>query len=174
MPAPPADYDFETADQFDSWMVANWGGNGGSPMAAHSTEVVHGGSYSFKIGGNFVAGSENAMEYSGSLADNVESLLYNVWVPQALVDSANSVNESDSTQVGGIQNFLKHNGWQWKSKWFSFAELNGNDWTSVEFEIPDDVTNSQVQSYGVSFKTLGVDIGSSSVYVDDIYLVRHL
>jgi len=165
----PADYDFETPNQFDDWIVENFGQNGGTPVAYHSTEKAHGGSYSYKIKGNFVAGSENALRRNSALENGVISLIYHVWVPQAMVDSANAVYQRDSTQVGGIQNYLMHTGWQWVSQWFSLKDLKGNDWNVLELEIPGNVNNSSVQSIGVSFTNIGVNAGATSVYIDDIY-----
>lgn len=166
--APPADYDFETSEQFDDWIVENFLGNGGSPISSQSTEVALSGSYSMKIEGNFITNSEHALRRNAALQENVTALKYNVWVPQELVDSASAVIERDSSQAGGIQNYIMHNGWQWVSTWYNFNELNGDSWTEVELVIPDEVTNSSVQSFGISFKTNGVGIGANSVYVDDI------
>ncbi|MBD3256649.1 MAG: T9SS type A sorting domain-containing protein, partial [Candidatus Lokiarchaeota archaeon] len=79
------------------------------------------------------------------------------------------VDARGAGQVGGIQNYLMHAGWQWKSQWFSLKDLTGDDWDMVELAIPEDVENSSVQSIGVSVKTLDVDGGATSVYIDDIY-----
>jgi hypothetical protein len=103
------------------------------------------------------------------LEDGITSLIYHVWVPQVMVDSAKAVYERGSTQIGGIQNYLMHTGWQWVSQWFSLKDLKGNDWNRVELEIPENVKNSSIQSFGVSIKTLDVNVGETSVYIDDIY-----
>jgi hypothetical protein len=77
--------------------------------------------------------------------------------------------QTDSAQVGLIQNYILHTGWQWESKGFSFLDLKGNEWNEVEFVLPSHVDPLSVQSVGISFKTIGVDIGENSVYIDDIY-----
>jgi len=166
----PADYDFEVPAQFDDWVVENWG-DGSNPSASHSTEIAHAGSYSYKIRGDFVAGSENALRRNSSLAADVSSITYHVWVPQELVDSANAIalRNDDSTQSGGIQNYLMHTGWAWESEWFDFKDLSGNDWNEVTFVIPENVSPTSILAFGVSFQTNLVDIGSNSVYIDDIY-----
>ncbi|MBD3337563.1 MAG: T9SS type A sorting domain-containing protein, partial [Candidatus Lokiarchaeota archaeon] len=143
--------------------------NGGSPAAIYSSAKARSGSHSYEIKGNFVPGSENALRRNSALEDGVTSLIYHVWVPKALVDSAKAVDARGTGQVGGIQNYLMHAGWQWKSQWFSLKDLTGNDWNMVELAIPADVENASVQSIGVSVKTLDVDGGATSVYVDDIY-----
>jgi hypothetical protein len=170
--APPADYDFETSGQFNDWIVENFGANGGSPVAVHSSEVVHSGGFSYKMEGNFVAGSENALRRNSNLEESVTSLKYNIWVPQELVDSAAAVFDRDESESGIIQNYLMHNGWQWISEVYGIKDLKGNDWNEVELIIPENVVNSTVQAYGVSFKTLGVEIGESAVYIDDIYFIK--
>lgn len=167
-----ADYDFETADQLDDWIVENFGQDGGVPIASHSTEKARGGAYSFEIEGNFVPSSEHALRRNSSLQDSVISLIYHIWVPQALVDSAHAVYERDSTQVGGLQNYLMHNGWQWISEWYSIKDLKGDDWNELELKVPGNVENSKVQSIGVSFKMMGVNIGKAAVYIDDIYFIK--
>ncbi|MDZ7724441.1 MAG: cellulase N-terminal Ig-like domain-containing protein [candidate division KSB1 bacterium] len=128
----PADYDFETAAQFDDWYAENFSGTGGAPIASHSTEVVHGGAFSLKIAGNFSAESEHALRRDSNLDPGVSTLAYHVWVPQVLVDSSLAVYERDSTRVGGLQVYLMHNGWQWESEWVSMADLAGDGWTRVD------------------------------------------
>jgi len=169
---PPADYDFETTTQFDEWIVENWGDEGGTPLARYSTEKVYGGAYSFEIAGNFITGSEHALRQNNSLDDGITSLVYHVWIPQIMVDSADAAYARDSTGAGIIQNYLMHNGWQWVSEVYNYRDLKGGDWNEIVLEIPENVENSQVQSIGVSFKTMGVDIGDTSVYIDDIYFVK--
>ncbi|MBI9070933.1 MAG: T9SS type A sorting domain-containing protein [Melioribacteraceae bacterium] len=168
--AAPADYDFETAAQFDDWSVEDFSGTGGNPSASQSDAIAKSGSFSYKIEGNFNAATENALRRNGSLDNNVNSLTYNIWVPQELVDSAIAVNNRDTTQNGIIQNYLMHTGWQWISETFAFKDLKGNDWNEVTLNIPESVQGSSVQSFGVTFKTNGVNVGEMSVYIDDIYL----
>ena len=169
IPAPPADYDFETTAQFDEWVVENWGDNGGNPVAIHNSEIVHGGLHSYQIKGNYVPGSENALRLYSALPQGVTSLIYHVWIPQDMVDSAIVADERASGSGGGIQNYLMHAGWQWVSEWYDLKDLKGNDWNEVKLIIPENVTNSSVQSIGVSLKPLETDAGQTSVYVDDIY-----
>jgi hypothetical protein len=90
-------------------------------------------------------------------------------VPKVLVDSAKAVEARDPARVGGIQNYLMHNGWKWVSQWFSMKDLKGDDWNQLELLIPPPVNNSLIQSFGVSFKTLDIKAGQISVYIDDIY-----
>jgi endoglucanase len=172
VPAQPADYDFETSEQLDQWIVEDFSQTTGSPSASRNSEVVHGGQYSFEMEGNFAAGTENALRRNASLPDNITSLEYHIWVPQELVYSANDLYQTDSTQVGVVQVYLMHDGWQWISDTYSFKDLNGGGWTKVTLNIPDEVQNSLVQAFGVTFKTNGVDIGRNSVYIDDIYLIQ--
>jgi len=169
---PPADYDFETPSQFDEWMATNLGSEGGSPIASHSSEVANSGKFSYEIEGNFIAGSENALRKDTPLDDDVVSLIYHVWIPQEIIDSSIAAYNRDSAQVAIIQNFLMYAGWNWISEVYNFHELNGNDWNMVELKIPDEVIKSAVQAIGVSFKMIGVSVGESRVFIDDIYFSK--
>ncbi len=166
------DYGFETSAQYRDWLAENFSTVGGAPVAGHSMERPRNGKYSFKITANFTAGSEHALRRNHSLPVGVTSLIYHVWVPKILVDSAKAVQARDPARVGGIQNYLMHNGWKWVSRWFSMSDLKGDDWNELELVIPDGVLYSQVQAFGVSFKMLDINAGSISVYIDDIYFVK--
>ncbi len=172
VPPPPADYDFETVTQFNDWTVENWGSAGGKPTRSHSTEKARSGSYSYKISGNFVPGSENALRRNSSLPDGITMLVYHVWLPKALIDSAKAVDQRGVGLVGGLQNYLMHAGWQWLSRWYPLKDLKGDDWNRVELEIPSTVRNASIQSFGVSIKPLDVNGGALSIYIDDVYFVK--
>ncbi len=166
------DYGFETSAQYRDWLAENFSTVGGAPVAGHSQDRARTGKYSFKITANFSAGSEHALRRNYSLPVGVTSLIYHVWVPKALVDSAKAVETRDPVRVGGIQNYLMHNGWKWVSQWFSMKDLKGDDWNELELLIPAAVNNSLVQSFGVSFKTLDINAGNISVCIDDVYFVK--
>lgn len=168
-PVVPADYDFETSAQFDEWTVENWGSSGGSPIARHSTDIARSGEYSFKIEGNFVPDSENALRKNSPVNADVTSFTYHVWVPQVLVDSSDAMYLRDSTKVGIIQNYLMHTSWQWVSEVYSFRGLKGDDWNELKLAIPENIDPTAIQSIGVSFKPVGVNAGNTAVYIDDIY-----
>ncbi len=172
IPEPPADYDFETAAQFDQWLLENFGSQGGTPLAYYSTEAARSGLYSYKIKGNFVTDSEYALRQNNALESGVTALIYHFWVPQALVDTAAAAFEQDSTNVGIIQNFLMHNGWQWISETTDYKDLAGDNWNRIKLDIPENVDNSLVQSIGLTFKTMNADIGETSVFIDDIYFEK--
>ncbi len=164
------EYDFETPEQIHAWSVSNWG-EGGAPSASLSTEKPYGGSYSMKVTGNFIAGSEIAIQRSGNVPDDVSSLIYHVWVPQTFVDSAMVVSENEG-QVGGIQNYLMHSNWQWESRWFSLTDVEGDSWNRMEFDIPEGVNNSSIQAIGLAFTVLDVNVGQNTVFIDDIIFAR--
>lgn len=164
-----ADYDFETAGQFNEWYAQNGGKKGGTPLASRSTEKAYTGSYSYKIKGNFVPESEIVLRHDGQLADGIRTLIYHVWLPQAIVDSAKAMYTRDSTQVGGMQCFLMHTSWQWISQWYTLKDLKGDAWNKVELIIPENVKNSSIQAIGATIKPIGVNAGENSVYIDDIF-----
>jgi hypothetical protein len=167
-----AEYGFETGAQFDAWIVENWGDQGGTPVAIHSSERAHSGMMSYKIRARFESGSEHVLRRNSPLPEEVISLTYHVWIPQVLVDSALAVHARDATRAGGIQNYLMHEGWQWVGEWFSIKDLEGDEWNELTLEIPAGVSNASVQSFGMSFSILGIDIGEASVYIDDICFNR--
>ena len=169
-----ADYDFETAAQFDEWVAENFNtSSGGDPAAFLSTETVHGGSYSYQIQGNFTANSNIALRQNNPLDDAVIAITYYVWVPQAMVDSAAAVSARDASLEGGLQNFLMHDGWQWESQWYAIQDLQGNAWNMVSLNIPENIEPANVESFGICFTNNGVDAGEMSVYVDDIYFDKN-
>ncbi len=167
-----ADYDFETIAQTDDWYVENWGENGSIPLGSQSDDKARSGSYSYRIEASFASGSEHTLRRDASLTEDVDTIRYHVWVSQELVDSANAVVEKDASQAGGIQNYLMHTDWQWVSEWYGLENLSGNGWNVIDLKIPDDVDPTTIQSFGISFKTNGVDIGESNVYVDDIFFIK--
>lgn len=167
-----ADFNFEAPEQFEEWGVENWGDFGGSPLAFHSSDAAHTGSYSFKIEADFSPGAEHALRRNGELDANVLAITYYLWVPQNLVDVAIEVRKNSPSDEGGIQNYLMHTSWQWVSKWTAFADLVGDDWNELTLDVPVDVDPTKIQSIGVSFKTNGVDAGDNVVYIDDIVYAR--
>ena len=167
-----AEYGFETGAQFDAWIVENWGEQGGTPVAVHSSERAHGGSMCYKIRARFAAGSEHVLRRNSPLPDEVTSLIYHVWIPRVLVDSALAVHARDPFQVGGIQTYLMHNGWQWVGEWFSIKDLEGDEWNQLTLDVPSGVSNAAVQSFGLAFSILGIDIGEAGVFIDDIFFGR--
>jgi len=167
-----ADYDFETINQFNDWYVQNWGQKGGTPIATRSSEKARTGAYSYQIKGNIVPESEIAFRHDGSLQDGIISLVYHIWIPQAIVDSAKALYKRDSTRVGGMQNFLMHTSWQWISQWYNLKDLKGDAWNRLELKIPENVKNSTIQAIGLSFTVIGVNAGENNVYIDDIFFEK--
>jgi len=163
-------WDFETPDQIDDWYVEDYAG-GGEPSMELSTEKSHGGDYSLKISGNFVAGEGIALRRDASVPDDVTTFIYHVWIPQDMVDSALDVYDVYPDSVGFLQTYLMFAGWQWRSELFYMHELKGDDWNRLEFVIPEEVEdNSTIQAFGVAFNMQHVSAGETSVYFDDIIL----
>ncbi|MFP4547288.1 MAG: T9SS type A sorting domain-containing protein [Fidelibacterota bacterium] len=166
-----ADYDFETPDQLDDWIIDNWG-EGGMPSGTISSKKAKSGSASLKLSGNFVNNADIVLKKNGALADDIETIIYYVWVPQALVDSSQAAAAIDSSAAGGVQNYLMHTGWDWKSKWISLFDLQGDAWNKISFQIPEDVENANIKESGLVFNLQNAGVGESSVYIDDIYFEK--
>ncbi len=163
-----ADYDFETSDQLDDWIFQNWD-QGGVPTAELSSEQTHSGSYSVKLSGDFITNSQNALKQTGSLEENIESIIYHIWVPQILVDSSAAVAAADPSKAGGIQAYLMHTGWDWRDVWVDIYDLEGDAWNQITFPIPEDVNNADIKETGLVCTLQNTNIGKSSIYLDDIY-----
>jgi len=162
-----ANYDFETPAEIDDWIFQNWG-EGSVPVPAISAEKARTGSHSLKISGNFPKNAEIVMKKSGALDAEIVAITYYVWIPQALVDSAKVAAVKDATKSGGIQNYLMHAGWNWRSKWVNLTEMMGDAWNKIYFEIPEDVIHSEIKEIGLACTLLNAGIGESSIYVDHI------
>ncbi|MEJ2628018.1 MAG: T9SS type A sorting domain-containing protein [bacterium] len=163
-----ADYDFETADQLDDWTFQNWD-QGGFPTVELSSEQAHSGSYSAKLSGDFITNSQNALKQTGSLEENIENIIYHIWVPQILVDSSAAVAAADPSKAGGIQAYLMHTGWDWRDVWVDIYDLEGDAWNQITFPIPEDVNNADIKETGLVCTLQNTNIGKSSIYIDDIY-----
>ena len=62
-----------------------------------------------------------------------------------------------------------YTGWNWRDKWYSIFDLQGDAWNKISFQIPEDVKNSQIIETGLVCTIQNVSIGQSSIYIDDIY-----
>ncbi len=165
------DFDFETPDQLTKWSATNWG-QGGVPTATITTEKARSGSHSVKLSGNYVANSQNVLKKSGALAAEVETIVYHVWVPKAMVDSSAAAAARDASKAGGLQNYLMTTGWRWRDQWFAINALQGDAWNKLSFQIPADVVNSDIIEIGMVATMQNANAGPTSLYIDDIYFVK--
>jgi len=163
-------WDFETPDQIDDWDV-EYSSEVADPVMELSTENPRGGDYSLKITGNYVSGERIELRHGGLVPDDVTTLIYHVWIPQVMVDSALAVYDVNPERAGILQNWLMFAGWQWRSEVFDMHALKGDDWNRLEFVIPEEVEdNSTIQAIGVEINMRDVNAGETSVYIDDIIL----
>ncbi|MCI0512234.1 glycoside hydrolase family 9 protein, partial [candidate division KSB1 bacterium] len=165
------DFDFETPDQLNSWLATNWG-QGGVPTAIITTEKPHGGAHSVKLSGNYVANSQYVLKKVGALAADVETIIYHVWVPRVMVDSAAAAAARDSLKAGGLQNYLMTTGWKWRDHWYDILALQGDAWNTLSFQIPADVKNADIIEIGMVATVQNTNAGPTSLYIDDIYFVK--
>ncbi len=162
------EYNFETPDQLDDWIFENWG-EGGAPTAVITSEKANSGSYSVELSGNYIVNSQMAFKKPGPLDEYIETIVYYVWIPQAMVDSSKAAAAIDPSKEGGIQNYLIHTGCEWKDIWVSLFDLQGDAWNKISFQIPEDVPNSEINEAGLLCTIMNAGVGESSIYIDDIY-----